>query len=455
MLLSPCLWGAYSHVRKSYFLVKWHHVVLTGQAQLDSGKQVAAGAQPVQWVVTTAASSSLSWRGWGPCRAQLGSCQQHPWDPPVLRHLQREGLQSQQAAPSTLGSLTGLFFFSRVSFHSRSPRTTLEAVPMGTSWVPYPLIEVFTAWRCPLRSFPRAALREGAGETSVFTAPGPLQGMQTRSSSYPGSLESWCLLGEKRGGPVKETGGSDLKTLVSWILVGSVLTEHFTCQWNGDSDWLLGRGEPHQLSSNSQKSIKEIRATPLVSFKSFLIKKKKKQPTNAWLRVSEQYEDTEHLPSVSACGKGNCEKNAISQPVSLTQVFNRRQIFTICSVPGPTDPGMNWSPHCTSHQGGPAPQSTAAGMQCLAHHRLGLLKKCRNIKMCQGRVYWAGFNSYLFFSPYLQLHQISNSQLCFSSGSVTSHTSSTPKRICVLYSVSNTVQIKPWPQSALPPLVFP
>ena len=35
---------------------------------------------------------------------------------------------------------------------------------------------------------------------------------------------------------MKETGGSDLKTLVSRILVGSVLTEHFTCQWNGDSD---------------------------------------------------------------------------------------------------------------------------------------------------------------------------------------------------------------------------
>lgn len=172
MLPSPCLWGAYSHIRKSYFLVKWHHVVLTGQAQPDSGKQGAAGAQPVQGVVTTAASSSLNWRGWGPCRAQLGSCKQHPWDPPVLRHLQREGLQSQQAAPSTLGSLTGLFFFSRVSFYSRSPHTTLEAVPTGTSWVPYPLIKVLTAWRCPLRSFPKAALQEGAGETSVFTAPG-------------------------------------------------------------------------------------------------------------------------------------------------------------------------------------------------------------------------------------------------------------------------------------------
>lgn len=153
---------------------------------------------------------------------------------------------------------------------------------------------------------------------------------------------------------------------------------------------------------------------------------------------------------MSACGKGNCEKNAISQPVSL-QATDIHDLLRS----GPQDPGMNWPPHCTSHQGGPAPQATAAGMQCLVHHRLGVLKKCRNIKMCQGRVSWAGFNSYLFFSPYLQLHQISNSQLCFSSGSVTFHTSSTPKRICVLYSVSNTVQIKPLPQSALPPLVFP
>ena len=37
---------------------------------------------------------------------------------------------------------------------------------------------------------------------------------------------------------------------------------------------LLGKRKPHQLSSNSQYIIKEIRATPLVSFKSFLIKKK-------------------------------------------------------------------------------------------------------------------------------------------------------------------------------------
>lgn len=294
MLPSPCLWGAYSHIRKSYFLVKWHHVVLTGQAQPDSGKQGAAGAQPVQGVVTTAASSSLNWRGWGPCRAQLGSCKQHPWDPPVLRHLQREGLQSQQAAPSTLGSLTGLFFFSRVSFYSRSPHTTLEAVPTGTSWVPYPLIKVLTAWRCPLRSFPKAALQEGAGETSVFTAPGqsttllPSEGCKQGAQATQAPWKAGVYWDEKCGGPVKErTGGSDLKTLVSRIRAGFVLTEHFTCQWNGDSDWLLGSGEPHQLRSNSHKSIKEIRATPLVSFKSFLIQKKKKKPTNAWLRVSE------------------------------------------------------------------------------------------------------------------------------------------------------------------------
>lgn len=290
MLPSPCLWGAYSHIRKSYFLVKWHHVVLTGQAQPDSGKQGAAGAQPVQGVVTTAASSSLNWRGWGPCRAQLGSCKQHPWDPPVLRHLQREGLQSQQAAPSTLGSLTGLFFFSRVSFYSRSPHTTLEAVPTGTSWVPYPLIKVLTAWRCPLRSFPKAALQEGAGETSVFTAPGqsttllPSEGCKQGAQATQAPWKAGVYWDEKCGGPVKErTGGSDLKTLVSRIRAGFVLTEHFTCQWNGDSDWLLGSGEPHQLRSNSHKSIKEIRATPLVSFKSFLIQKKKKnQPMHDW-----------------------------------------------------------------------------------------------------------------------------------------------------------------------------
>lgn len=34
----------------------------------------------------------------------------------------------------------------------------------------------------------------------------------------------------------ERTGGSDLKTLVSRIRAGFVLTEHFTCQWNGDSD---------------------------------------------------------------------------------------------------------------------------------------------------------------------------------------------------------------------------
>ena len=54
--------------------------------------------------------------------------------------------------------------------------------------------------RCPLRSFPIAALREGAGETPVFKAPSqsttllPSEGYKP-GSSYPGSLESWCLLG--------------------------------------------------------------------------------------------------------------------------------------------------------------------------------------------------------------------------------------------------------------------
>ena len=134
---------------------------------------------------------------------------------------------------------------------------------------------------------------------------------------------------------------------------------------------------------------------------------------------------------MSACGKGNCEKNAISQAVSLTQVFNKRHLLSapFRALRTLTAQGTREGP----------PQSTAADTQCLAHHRLGVLEKCRNIKTCQGRVYWAGFNSYLsFFSPYLQLHQISNSQLCFSSGWVHFHTSSPHAKGYVCCIVSNT-----------------
>ena len=192
MLLSPRLWGAHSHIRKSSFLVRWHHVVLTGQAQLESGKQGVAGAQPVQGVVTRAAPSSLGWRGWGPRRAQLGCCQQCPWNPPVLWQLQREGVQSQQTVRSTLGSPTGLFFFSRVSFYSRSPRTALEAVPTGTSWVPYPLIEVVTA--ALYAASPEQRCGKGLGRPPSLKRPvtSPLWGIQTRLKlpRLPGKLLS-------------------------------------------------------------------------------------------------------------------------------------------------------------------------------------------------------------------------------------------------------------------------
>lgn len=91
--------------------------------------------------------------------------------------------------------------------------------------------------RCPLFSFPRAALREGAGETPVFKAPShfspPRDTNQAQATQAP--WKAAVYWDEKCAGPVKETtGGSDLKTLVPRILVGSVLTEHFTCQWNSD-----------------------------------------------------------------------------------------------------------------------------------------------------------------------------------------------------------------------------
>lgn len=95
----------------------------------------------------------------------------------------------------------------------------------------------------PFTQLPQgSAAGRGWGDLCLYSAgsvhhASPLRGMQTRSSSYPGSLESCVYWDEKCGGPVKErTGGSDLKTLVSRIRAGFVLTEHFTCQWNGDSD---------------------------------------------------------------------------------------------------------------------------------------------------------------------------------------------------------------------------
>ena len=172
-------------------------MVLTGQAQPESGKQGAAGAQPVQGVVTRAASSSLGWRGWGPRRAQPGRCQQGPWDPPYSGSSREGGFShNQQSAPHS-GPLLDCFLLTcfllqQVPLHGPPGSAHGDLVSTGPS--------DRGRHRCPLRSFPIAALREGAGETPVFKAPSqsttllPSEGYKP-GSSYPGSLESWCLLG--------------------------------------------------------------------------------------------------------------------------------------------------------------------------------------------------------------------------------------------------------------------
>ena len=201
----------------------------------------------------------------------------------------------------------------------------------------------------PFTQLPQgSAAGRGWGDLCLYNAgsvhhASPLRGMQTRSSSYPGSLESCVYWDEKCGGPVKErTGGSDLKTLVSRIRAGFVLTEHFTCQWNGDSDWLLGSGEPHQLRSNSHKSIKEIRTTPLVSFKSFLIQKKK-NPTNQCMTEGlwNSMRIQNICPLCPLVGKATVKKMP-----SASLCHYRRQIFMICSVPGPRT--LGWTDHLTA-----------------------------------------------------------------------------------------------------------
>lgn len=74
------------------------------------------------------------------------------------------------------------------------------------------------------------------GARSVHHAP-PLRGCNQGAQATQAPWKAGVYWDEKRGRPVTETtGGSNLKTLVPQILVGSVLTEHFTCQWNSDSD---------------------------------------------------------------------------------------------------------------------------------------------------------------------------------------------------------------------------
>lgn len=101
-----------------------------------------------------------------------GCFQPHSWDPACApAPPETGGSRSQQAAHSTHGSLTGLFIFSHVVFYSKSPwhdtwrSTHLDLVSNA------PSDQGLAAQWCPLRSFSRAALREGEEEISAFKAP--------------------------------------------------------------------------------------------------------------------------------------------------------------------------------------------------------------------------------------------------------------------------------------------
>lgn len=121
-------------------------MVLTRQAQLESGNQGAAGAQRSR----SGHHSSVQL----PELETMGTMSEHSWGPAkstprtrLCSGTSREGLQSQPAAPSTLGSPYWIAFLLTCFLLQQVPPHDPGGSATGTSWVPYPLIKVFTAWR--------------------------------------------------------------------------------------------------------------------------------------------------------------------------------------------------------------------------------------------------------------------------------------------------------------------
>ena len=141
---------------------------------------------------------------WGASNSILGT-------PPVLQHLQRQGVHGHNKQPTphtdpSLGFLSSHMLFFTVSPHGM----TLDAVHIRTSWVTHPLIKasllsgaLYTAslgqhWgkgrrRPPPLKHPGnlqcfSPLREARKDCA------PLISTQ-KHSGYPDSLESSCLLG--------------------------------------------------------------------------------------------------------------------------------------------------------------------------------------------------------------------------------------------------------------------
>lgn len=104
--------------------MKWHHVVLTRQAQLESGNQGAAGAQPVkEW--SPQQRQLLSWRRWDHVQGSW-SCKGTPRT--RLCSDPQRGASVTTSSPLHSDPLLDCFSSHVFPFYSRSPMT-LEVVP--------------------------------------------------------------------------------------------------------------------------------------------------------------------------------------------------------------------------------------------------------------------------------------------------------------------------------------
>lgn len=134
ILFYPCLWGVYNPIRKLY-IMKWDHVILIWQKQLQFRKLRAARAKMVQEGVAQKHQKNPD-----PLRTA------HPeqgasnsiLEPPFFAS-QREGVHCGSKRPFPFLVPWGAFFISIFSFYSRSP-TASHLMPHTFKTSEYPTL---------------------------------------------------------------------------------------------------------------------------------------------------------------------------------------------------------------------------------------------------------------------------------------------------------------------------
>lgn len=140
-LFYPCLWGVYNPIRKLYFIMKWDHVILIWQKQLQFRKLRAARAKMVQERVVQKHQKNPD-----PLRTahpELGASNSI-LEPPSL-HLREREFTVAASSPFHSWFPKGLFFISIFFLLQQVPRCiTLDAVHIQNFWISSPFINAFT-----------------------------------------------------------------------------------------------------------------------------------------------------------------------------------------------------------------------------------------------------------------------------------------------------------------------